>query len=441
VVVCSRSSGGEVRSAARRCGHSIALLALLLGLLALPSAAQAVGAFDQTFDGDGRVVTDFGVFDQGSDVAIQADGKIVAAGSSGADFALARYNPDGSLDPTFDGDGRVVTDFGAFDQGSDVAIQADGKIVAAGSSGADFALARYKPDGSLDPTFDGDGRVVTDFGADDGANGVAVQADGTIVAAGQSSAGVLADLDFALARYNPDGSLDPTFDGDGRVVTDFGGAFNDQANAVAIQTDGKIVAAGLGETGLADLDFALARYNPDGSLDPTLDSDGRVMTGFAGPRGFGANDLAHGVAIQADGKIVAAGGSDTTFGTTGANPRNFVLVRYNPDGSLDPTFDGDGRAVTDFGADDFASGIAIQADGKIIAAGLSGAGANPHNFALARYNANGSLNPAFGTVVTDFGADDFASGIAIQADGKIVAAGSSGGDFALARYKKRGKGP
>jgi len=367
----------------------IVLTALLLGLLVLVSAAQAAAELDQTFDGDGKVVTDFDATDSANGVAIQADGKIVAAGVSGADFAISRYNPDGSLDPTFDGDGKVVTDFGATDS----------------------------------------------------ANGVAIQADGKIVAAGQSSAGVLADLDFALARYGPDGSLDSTFDGDGRALTDFGGAMNDQADAVAIQTDGRIVAAGFGETALGDLDFALARYNPDGSLDSTFDGDGRVMTGFAGARGFGANDLAHGVAIQADGKIVAAGGSDTTFGTTGANPRNFVLVRYNPDGSLDPAFDGGGRVVTDFGADDSANGVAIQADGKIVAGGSSGAGATPHDFALARYYPGGSIDPAFGTVVTDFGADDFANDVAIQADGKIVAAGSSGDDFALARYKKRGKKP
>src|SRR5439155_1424244 len=219
----------------------------------------------------------------------------------------------------------------------------------------------------LDQTFDGDGKVVTDFDATDSANGVAIQADGKIVAAGVSGA------DFAISRYNPDGSLDPTCDGDGKVVTDFGDAMNDQADAVAIQAVGRIAAAGFGETALGDLDFALARYNPDGSLDSTFDGDGRVMTGFAGARGFGANDLAHGVAIQADGKIVAAGGSDTTFGTTGASPRDFVLVRYNPDGSLDPAFDGGGRVVTDFGADDSANGVAIQADGKIVAGGSSGA--------------------------------------------------------------------
>jgi uncharacterized delta-60 repeat protein len=416
----------------------MALLSLLLALLVFPSAAHGAGELDPTFDGDGRVVTDFGPTDDFvDDVAIQADGKIVVAGGSGAhpaqDFALARYNPDGSLDATFDGDGRVLTDFAtSTDVALGVAIQADGKIVAvgftnAGGNGNNFALARYDPNGSVDPTFDGDGRVVTDFGPDDdGASEVAIQADGKIVAAGSSGAGAN-PLNFALARYNPNGGLDPTFDGDGRVVTDFG-ARTDGALGVAIQADGKIVAAGFSSAGAPAVDFALARYNPNGSVDATFTGDGRVVTDF------GANDSASDVVIQADGKIVAAGGSDA-----GANPRNFALARYNPGGSLDVTFDGDGRVVTDVGAQDRGASVAIQGDGKIVAAGHTTAGANPDNFALARYNQNGSLDPSFGgdaRVVTDFGADDAANSVAIQADGKIVAAGVSGDprNFALARY-------
>ena len=211
-IVGYRSSRvGDARSAARGPWRLIALLALLLGLLALPPAAHGAGELDPSFDGDGTVLTDFGALDVANGVAIQADGKIVAAGGSvSGSFALARYNPDGSLDPTFDGDGRVLTDFGLdFDVASGIAIQADGKIVAAGTSGefdaANFALARYNPDGSLDPTFDGDGRVLTDFGARDEGFDVAIQADGKIVAAGFSDAGANPH-NFALARYLPDGA-------------------------------------------------------------------------------------------------------------------------------------------------------------------------------------------------------------------------------------------
>jgi uncharacterized delta-60 repeat protein len=230
--------------------------------------------------------------------------------------------------------------------------------------------------GELDPSFGGDGKVVTDFGPGaDLAQGLAIQADGKIVAAGETFRGN-DDFDFARAHYNPDGSLDPTFDGDGKVVTDFGGF--DAAHAVAIQSDGKIVAAG--DAGTVDADFALARYNPDGSLDPSFDGNGKAVTAFGAD-----DDIAESVAIQADGKIVAAGESG------GSGAMDFALARYNPDGSLDtPAFGGDGKVVTDFGADDAANGVAIQADGKIVSAGSTNTGANPANFALARYLATRS---------------------------------------------------
>lgn len=148
--------------------------------------------------------------------AIQPDGKIVVAGRarisegpSNDDFAVARYNTDGSLDTEFDGDGKVIVAFaGRFDEAFSVAIQDDEKIVAAGFSGStaeDFALARFNPNGSLDSTFDVDGRVTTSFGAGrDGAYSVVIQPDDKIVAAGIAT---MTNLDFAIARYNPDGSL------------------------------------------------------------------------------------------------------------------------------------------------------------------------------------------------------------------------------------------
>lgn len=291
-------------------------------------------------------------------VAIHADGKIVAAGESGgADsrFALARYNPDGSLDGTFGGDGRVRTDLTQLrDAVNAVAIQTDGKIVAAGQSGganATFVLERYNTDGTLDSTFGGDGSVTTDFtDGVDAANAIAIQADGKIVAAGQSGSG-----EFALARYNMDGTPDAALAGDGTVTTDFTERF-DAASAVAIQPDGKIVAVG----------GSLARYNTDGSLDPTFGGDGKVTPDVA----CCANVSVYDAALQPDGKIVTAGEWFECFGGGGFSCESFfMLVRYNTDGTLDTTFGSNG--VT-FGVFGWARAVALQGDAKIVAVGSAG---------------------------------------------------------------------
>src|SRR5688572_28114950 len=227
------------------------------------------------------------------------------------------------------------------------------------------------PPGDLDTTFDGDGQVTTNFAAATAETpGLAIQGDGKTVTAGRVDAS--GTRDFALARYNSNGSLDTTLDGDGKVTTDFDAGL-DFGYAVAIQPDGKIVAAGYADVS-GTRDFAVARYNPDGSLDITFDTDGKVTTDFAGDI-----DLAYAVAIQRDGKIVAAG----VAVISGTN--DFAVARYNPDGSLDTTFDTDGLVTTDFGAGlDQASGVTIQGDGKIVAAGRAVVSGNRH-FALARY--------------------------------------------------------
>jgi uncharacterized delta-60 repeat protein len=319
------------------------------------------GSLDSSFSGDGRTQTNFGASDGATDVALQGN-KIVVVGFSGEQeghfgaFALARYNPDGSLDTNFSGDGKQTTDFfvGSFgEEANGVALQG-GKIVAVGTDGAGFALARYNLNGSLDTSFSGDGKQTTNFVG--GANGVAIQADGKIVAVGGSG-------DFALARYNSNGSLDTSFSGDGKQTTDFGGF--DRARGVALQGDGKIVAVG----GFGD--FALARYNPDGSLDTSFSGDGLQTTDFL----FGDGDQANDVAIQANGRIVAVG-----LAAGGATGNDFGLARYNTNGSLDTSFSGDGRKRTSFGGSDSASGVALQGDGRIVAVGTGNG-----EFALARY--------------------------------------------------------
>jgi uncharacterized delta-60 repeat protein len=406
----------------------VMVVAVIASLAFSAAAIAAAGDLDPTFSGDGKQTTDFGRTpatggDTGLGVAIQANGKIVAVGRGAeeSDFALARYNPSGTLDTSFSGDGKQSTTFTGFGVATDVAIQADGKIVVVGyTGGGKFAIARYNTNGSLDPTFSGDGKVATFSGV---AEGVAIQADGKIVAVGGGGGGS-GGGDFFLARYNTNGSLDPTFSGDGKQQTDFGGA--DAANGVALHGNGKIVAAGFALAG----DFGVARYNPNGSLDQTFSGDGKQTTNFGG-----CCDGARAVALQGDGKIVAAGCACPDD----VDARNFALARYNTNGALDMTFSGDGKQTTDFlfGADDEANDVAIQASGRIVAVGTAFGGPTGYDFALARYNANGTLDTSFSTdgrKRTNFGNPDIASGVALQGDGRIVAVGSDPGDFALARY-------
>ncbi len=364
---------------------------------------------------------------------IQPDGKILVAGyvynGSNYEFGLVRYNTDGSLDTTFDGDGRVNTAVGSnYTYGKSVTLQSDGKILVAGHTssggGDDFALVRYNADGSLDTTFSGDGKVTTSLGASsDTANSVTVQADGKILVAGSS---VGATTDFGLVRYNANGSLDTTFDGDGMVTTGFGTS-TDTAYSVTVQADGKILVAGISYNGAGDTDFALARYNTDGSLDTTFDGDGKVTT----PIGAG-HDRAYSVTVQADGKILVAGSS-----SNGSN-NDVALVRYNTNGTLDTTFDGDGILTTDVsGGADTGNGVAVKSDGTILIAGTSGS-----NFALVGYNPDGSLDTNFNLINTLDGAPTFTEGgaaVILDADVQIfdvelsAANNFSGATLTLAR--------
>ena len=424
-----------------------------------PSVAVAAAAsLDTSFGGDGRVTTDFGGVgsDRASDVALQPNGRIAAAGSSVItvenfveihDFAISRYFINGGLDDYFSGDGKVTTDFGGGtdDEANSVAIwlngSFNGQVVAAGSTTTapgegvdDFAIARYNPNGTLDRSFGGDGKVITDFGGSDRASGVTIQTDGKVVAAGDSSI-AFGDPHFALARYNRNGTLDTSFGGDGKVTTDFAGG--GAALAVQIQPDGKIVAVGYASRTTGP-DFALARYNRNGTLDTSF---GRRRQGDH--RLPWAGDFAEDLALQADGKIVAAG---SIVATADEVFHDFALARYNPNGTLDRSFSGDGKVITTFGGINGASGVGVQPDGKIVAAGgglAAGSGAPEDDFALARYNPSGSLDSSFGgdgKVTTDFGAHDAALGMTIQTNGRIVLAGFTSPDgffqedFALARY-------
>ncbi|MBK7704813.1 MAG: VCBS repeat-containing protein [Acidobacteria bacterium] len=407
------------------------------------NVSGADGDLDTTFNFVGFRFVPIGNTAYVKQIAVQTDGKIVAAGDtySGTDydFALVRYNADGSLDSSFGTGGKLTTAFasGSNDFAFGVAIQNDGKILVAGwtnvaGGSIDFAVARYNSNGNLDTTFHTDGKVTTNIGtiqADDQARAIALQTDGKIVVAGFSHSG--SDDDFAVVRYNSDGNLDTSFDTDGKVTTPIGTS-TDEAHSVAVQTDGKIIVGGwlVGPNAMA-----VVRYNSNGSLDTAFDGDGKVTTSI------GVNCEAYAVAVQPDGKILLGGFSRAS------TDNDFTLIRYNSDGGLDTSFDTDGKAITPIGSgSDMAHSIAIQPNGKILLAGSSNNGTND-DFALARYNANGSLDSAaiaatganlFGTggfVTTALAGIDYARSVKLQPDGKIVVGGTSNNQFVVARYK------
>jgi uncharacterized delta-60 repeat protein len=422
------------------------VLTILLANLQIPSWA-ADGDLDSGFDTDGKQTTSFEASDDvGRAMAIQSDGKIVVAGYSDQGpsyaFAIARFNVDGSLDTSFSGDGLQTTDFtSSTDIAFGVAIQSDGKIVAVGFAnntllftGNDFAVARYNTDGSLDTTFDSDGKLTTEVvggsGAGDQARSVVIQSDGKIVVGGVTGQGGFFDEKFAVVRYTSSGALDTTFDSDGKQTTAIGSG-NDGAYAVLVQSDGKIIAAGESVNG-SYTDFAVVRYTSTGALDTTFDSDGKTTTAF-GAR----EEVGRGAVLQSDGKIVVAG-----YASNGTN-QDFAVARYNTNGSLDTSFDTDGKQTTALGSnDDIGQGVTLQSDGKIILAGQSSNGSNA-DFAVTRYNSDGTLDTTFGTngkLITPLGSgDESAYSVLVQSNGYIVVAGyfynGVNQDFAVVRYK------
>jgi len=430
--------------------------AVILTFFAGVQMAQAAdGDLDPLFGSGGMVMTDLGKStDIANAVAIQADGKSVVVGTtyknndfSDEDFVVTRYNTDGMLDNTFGNRGKVRTDFpGLAAVPSSVVIQPDGKIVVAGGAFplftflGNFKVARYNPNGSLDTSFGDGGIVTTIFPAGSYAFDVALQSDGKIIAAGtffvDFDPGESSDTDFALARYNPDGTPDATFGVGGQVTTDFVG-FEDDAFSVLIQPDGKIVAVGSANDPATFYDFAAARYLSNGTIDTTFGVAGKVHTDF-GDQNF---DRARSAALQPDGRIVAAGFAISH----GGGVQNFAVARYTSSGVLDTTFSRDGKTQIDFGnCCQSATKVLLQSDGKIITVGGSNGESSDDDFLLARLNPRGSIDATFGVggqVRTSFGdLNGGANGAAFQADGKIVAVGfqanfnSQRANFALARY-------
>ena len=403
-------------------------------------ARAADGDLDPTFGVGGKVVTDFSSStDWLSRIAVQPDGKIVAIGDTHPSHrgALARYNADGTLDATFGNGGKVITVASVRESAAGLLLLPDGKIMISGSidlpssHDTSFVLLRYNSNGSVDPTFGNGGTVMTNIAIDDDqANALALQSDGKIVAAGRRGIQFYPSEqrkgNVALARYHPDGLLDTTFGSGGKVITDFGQGLESYAIDVMIQPDGKIVIAGEGS-----YYFLVARYNSNGSLDTSFAGSGHAFANFSS-NWDGATDAL----LQPDGKIVLVGWSidDSPY-------YSFALARFNSDGSLDQSFGNGGKVLMqDQGG---LNAVARQSDGKLVALG-SGNFTNDPAFHLLRFNVNGSLDSTFGnggTVTTDFGRPTEGVALAFQADGKFLAGGLTSSDpyfnnsdFALARY-------
>jgi uncharacterized delta-60 repeat protein len=412
--------------------------ALILATLLLEAvtALAGTGGLDTTFGSGGARFVNFPTAsDTARGVAVQADGKIVAVGGEGLGlrrFVAVRHNPDGSLDSTFGAGGIVSIPIGdGFAEANAVALQADGRIVIAGipgpvggTSNGGFVLVRLNIDGTLDTTFGGTGKVITEAASSgQAAYAVAVQPDGKIVAAGTTGA------DFVAVRYNPDGGLDSGFNGGRSVVSLTTG--NDIARSLALQADGRVVVAGVTDFG-GNADFGVLRLNADGSIDGSFNGTGMVITDFAG-----STDAANAVRVQLDGKIVAAGSA-----WSGSHSA-IALVRYLTNGALDAGFGTGGKVTraTDTSVNDQALAVALQADGKIVTSGDSAPSFTPTSAIVARFNADGSYDTAFGTggvfAVQVLPGPSSAPAVAVQQDGRIVAAGrvtgSSGSYFTALR--------
>lgn len=436
-------------------------------------AAGGAGVLDASFGAGEEDGTPAGVVStslgNGDDVAedlnVAADGSVTVVGNrnNGAsnDIVIVRYSADGAFDAGFgvgedDGTpaGVVNVSLGdGNDFGTAIATQADGKVVVAGyheeGASTNMVVMRLNTDGTLDDSFgtadDGTANGIVNISLGDGndvARDVAVQADGKIVVVGDS---VVADgsTNIIVARLNADGSVDESFgqseDGtpNGFVATSLG-AGNDNANALVLDADGKIVVAGsrVAEDGSSNI--LIARYDANGVPDATFGASGDDGT----PEGFvnislgDGNDASRDLALQADGKIVVVGDSVAADGST-----NFILARLNADGTADDSFgvseDGtpNGFVATSLGdGNDFATGVAMQADGQIVVAGYHQEGEST-NIAVARYDAAGALDQGFGTADdgTENGivnislgdGDDMANGVAVQGDKLILVAGTT----------------
>ena len=453
--------------------QAVLAFALLTGLSVRVFAQTSF--LDQSFGTSGKAVTFIAGGDSSDDeahsVAVQADGRLVVAGwssdtSAHTALAVARFNPDGTLDNTFGTGGTVRVNIAGGDSTKDMgfaaAIQPDGKIVVAGQSEdttggeayVSFALARFNQNGTLDNTFGTDGTVrafINGGGLIDEAYSIAILPDGRILAGGLSyqtfsANGLLVALGptMGLARFNSDGSPDKSFGVNGSIeIPEIGVPLFDNAYSMAVQSDRKIVCAGgsIVDQTTDQIAFSVVRLDSNGTVDTSFGSLG-VANAFIAD-GDSTEDMGYSVAIQPDGKIVVAGSSDGS--SSPFADVAMAVARFDSNGAADNSFGTGGTVrITINGGDSvYSSGysVALQNDGKIVISGTSG------GFAVARLNANGSMDNTFGvngTAVADsFSTDgdltDFGWSVALQSDGKIVVAGSAQAGFgptafAVARF-------
>ncbi len=414
--------------------HMASFLSRVLDLLvedafAQPPAARP-GDFDLTFGDAGTTSVSFGDgYAEAHDVAVDRDGSIALAGRASRAFTVVRLKPDGTPEPAFDGDGKVTTPIGTFALANSVVVQDDGKVVAAGhtnptagSLDADFALARYNLDGSLDTTFGDGGIVTTSFPGAAYVTELVLQPDGALVAAGTSSPETNGPIqsDFALARYLPDGRLDPAFGERGQVVSDLRSS-PDFLDALVLQPDGKLVAGGTSEQAdpdaPSDLALALVRYRADGTLDTSFGAGAKTFTDTGG-----RFETLSALALQSDGSLVGAGEYVTPDGTK----RQVLVVRHDAAGKLDTTFGDDGVVVTSPAPQSEASGVTVDGDDRIVVVGpgVDGGAHEGKSWVVVRYLPDGALDESFGedgVVRSDIGR--LVNAVEMQRDGRIVAAG------------------
>lgn len=392
----------------------------------------AAGELDQGFGRNGVAsVRGDGKYSAAQDVAVDASGRIVLAGQSSLSFGLARLFPDGRPDPAFAGDGTVATTFGVGARANAVVVQPDGKIVAAGHANptlgevdADFALARYNADGTLDTTFGDGGRVTTSFsGSSAYVSALLLEPDGRLVAVGDITPGDAVNSDVAVARYLPDGRLDSSFGGDGIALTDVRGG-PDFASSVTRGPDGSVVVGATSgqpdPSAPATSTWTLLRYGADGTLDPA----------FGGGDGIAESDLSPGfetlrsLTTQDDGRVVAVGHINPD-----GRSEQVAVARYLPDGRLDTSFGGgDGTVSTQAARLSEGEDVVVQPDGRLVAVGRAADddldGDPDWEFLVVRYDADGSLDTSFGrSGVARTPAGEQANAVVLEADGSIVVAG------------------
>ncbi|MBK8822894.1 MAG: cadherin domain-containing protein [Anaerolineales bacterium] len=403
-------------------------------LLTATSALAASGTLDTTFGTNGIVTTQFNNLpSSANEVLLQTDGKIIILGTiklSDGQFKkiIARYNSNGTLDTLFGDNGKILIEIASF-SGSKIALQPDGKLIVGGLSGGKFAVVRYNSNGTQDTTFgtNGMGNVRFFSEARQSLADMMIQFDGKIVMVGDHTLGQSNFTDLFIARFNSNGTPDETFVANGFNIIDDTYFPNNRYNygkAGFIQPDGKIIILGNMMDNDGKNQLSMARINQDGSLDTsTFGTNGKGTATFA----F-TNFQSYNMTVQTDGKIIVLAAKDG----------NVALVRCNSNGTLDTSFGGTGIMTTDFGGEEQADDLVIQSDGKIIIEGKT-SGLYSSDFLLVRYNRDGSLDTTFGAngkVITDFGSsDDTATGIALQPDNKVIIVGTSGENAIMARYE------